>query len=79
MDLDWEYPGDSAGRPTDKTLFTTLVKVIIFNLKLFLNFWIFLFKELKSAFQPNGLLLTAAVAAGQKSIDNGYEIAKIAQ
>ena len=29
-DLDWEYPGDSAGRPSDKTLFTTLVKVILF-------------------------------------------------
>jgi chitinase len=28
LDLDWEYPGNSDGRPTDKILLTILLKVI---------------------------------------------------
>ncbi len=36
-------------------------------------------KELKEAFAPRNLLLTAAVGAGKSTIDNGYEIDKISQ
>jgi hypothetical protein len=36
-----------------------------------------LLKELKDAFTPDNLLLTAAVAAGKEQIDLGYEIDKI--
>jgi hypothetical protein len=34
---------------------------------------------LKAAFQPHGLLLSAAVGAGKSTIDKAYEIAKIGQ
>ena len=48
------------------------------------RFWIILIifcvkKELKAAFQPHGLLLSAAVGAGKETIDKAYEIAKIGQ
>ncbi len=35
--------------------------------------------ELKAAFAPKGLLLSAGVSAGAASIDAGYEVAKISQ
>ena len=34
---------------------------------------------MKAAFQPHGLLLSAAVGAGKSTIDKAYEIAKIGQ
>ena len=36
-------------------------------------------KELHDAFQPHGLELTAAVAAGQSTIEAGYEVAEISK
>lgn len=36
------------------------------------------FEELKTAFEPYGLLLTAAVGAGATTIEAGYEIDKLA-
>lgn len=36
-------------------------------------------KELKQAFIPHNLLLTAAVGVGESTAENGYEIEKITQ
>jgi GH18 family chitinase len=35
------------------------------------------FKEIKTAFAPLNMLLSAAVGAGKSTIDSGYEIDKI--
>ena len=80
--MDWEYPANREGsQPSDRELFTTLCKVINWNEYIFLNKlrYIKLKKELKAAFQPHGLLLSAAVGAGKSTIDKAYEIAKIGQ
>ena len=37
-----------------------------------------LVQELRAAFDPEGLLLTAAVGAGKETIDLGYEVDLIA-
>lgn len=39
----------------------------------------FLFRELKTAFQPYGYELTAAVAAGKDKIDAGYDVPEISK
>lgn len=68
FDLDWEYPARRGGRPDDKT-----------NL-------ILLLKEMRAAFMREAittkrapLLLTAAVPAGQMSIDVGYDVPQISR
>ncbi|XP_076330487.1 putative chitinase 10 [Tachypleus tridentatus] len=38
-----------------------------------------LLKEMKQAFSPHGLLLTAAVSAGVKTIETAYDIPKVSQ
>ena len=38
-----------------------------------------LLKELRQAFAPHNLMLTAAVGVGESTAENGYEIEKITQ
>ncbi|RNA08689.1 acidic mammalian chitinase-like [Brachionus plicatilis] len=61
FDLDWEYP---ANRDTEDRPDDKIYFTI-------------LCKELKAAFKPHNLILTAAVAAGEKYIRSAYELDEI--
>ena len=69
FDLDWEYPANRGNSPPDDKLrFTALCKELLTA-----------FKKESAASGKTRLLLTAAVAAGKKTIDSAYEVSKLAE
>lgn len=65
LDLDWEYPGMKAVADADRV--PTGPTTDKAN-------YVALLQELRKAFDPHGYILTAAVSAGQPTIDRAYDV-----
>ncbi|XP_033242347.1 probable chitinase 2 isoform X1 [Drosophila miranda] len=61
LDLDWEYPTQRGGKPSDRENFVALTK------------------ELREEFDNHGLLLTSAIGAAKKVIDEAYDVRQISR
>ncbi|XP_017492169.1 PREDICTED: chitinase-3-like protein 1, partial [Rhagoletis zephyria] len=67
LDFDWEYPGMKAAGEADRVPGRDEDK----------EDYVKLLRELRSAFEPYGFLLTAAVSAGKPTIDRAYNVPEV--
>ena len=58
IDFDWEYPGSREGTDAD-------MDILSYNI---------LIDEMKTALEPYGMLLTAALSPGKGTIDIAYDV-----
>jgi GH18 family chitinase len=68
LHLDWEFPADRGGTKEDKPNFTKFIQ----------EFRQYIEEEILDENNSSKLILSAAVAAGKKRIDEGYEVSQIA-
>ncbi|XP_066581003.1 acidic mammalian chitinase-like [Prorops nasuta] len=61
FDLDWEYPNQRGGKPSDVQNYVALVR------------------ELREAFDKEGFILSAAVAAAEMSASKSYDIPQVSK
>ena len=61
LDVDWEYPNQRGGQPSDKENYVALLR------------------ELRQAFNPQGYILSVAVAAAESSASKSYNIREVSQ
>lgn len=69
LDIDWEYPTMAASGGTDRTPGRSQDR----------QDFVSLLRELRQALQPNGYILSVAVAAGKPIIDRAYDVLTVSQ
>ena len=89
LDFDWEYPANRGGSPADKVVTNDFSHIsdtsMKLNSKINLSWWITqenyitLITEMKAAFAPHGLMLSAATSVGTATIESGYDLAAMSR
>lgn len=94
FDLDWEYPTQRGGAAGDKVIwrYKQLMMEIYIYIRVNNRIWsqtcyFFVFQaafaklvsELRPKFDANGFILSAAVSAGQSTIDAAYDVPALAK